>query len=225
MSEPDRCRDLVEACWARIDGGGPEHERHAAALSSDEIEHAARFRYPLERRRFVNRRGQLRALLSQRLGCRPRDVELVRDGFGKPSVRSAAWLQFSAAHSAGIALFAFAHGRAVGCDLERVDPGFPGLEVAEALFPRAEALALRSLPREQRATAFFQAWTRKEALAKARGEGLSRGLDNLAVPIGPTPPGAPLQGCGGWVARLFEATPCYQGAVAAYGVDWRLDVL
>src|SRR5208283_6416 len=99
-------------------------------------------------------------------------------------------LDFNVSHTAGLALLAFARGRKIGIDVERIRRDFGTAEIAERFFSKAERAALRELPQEQRHEAFFRCWTRKEAFIKALGEGLSHPLDQFDVSLAPGQPAA-----------------------------------
>src|SRR5208283_3082224 len=99
-------------------------------------------------------------------------------------------LDFNVSHTAGLALLAFARGRKIGIDVERIRRDFGTAEIAERFFSKAERAALRELPQEQRHEAFFRCWTRKEAFIKALGEGLSHPLDQFDVSLDPHAPAA-----------------------------------
>src|SRR5438876_41211 len=58
-------------------------------------------------------------------------------------------------------------------------PDFDAL-VGRFFSPR-EAASFQSLPRLQKAEAFFNLWTRKEAWLKATGEGITRWLNRVEV--------------------------------------------
>ena len=164
-------------------------------------------------------------MLARRLGCAPAAVRFSRDAFVKPSL-AAGTPRFSLAASRNIALYAIAQDLEVGCDVERRDPRVPAEAIAEQFFSAREVQALRSLPPDRRAAAFFACWTRKEAYVKARGQGLSLPLDSFDAPIDPGEPAASFRGGsdGGWSVRSFEPVPGYPAAVVAPGAGWRLSL-
>jgi 4'-phosphopantetheinyl transferase len=194
-------------------------------LSADERARADRFRADADRDRFVAARGTLRALLGRYLDLRPGDVVFRYSAHGKPELaRPAAGggLRFNAAHSEGLALYAFALGRDVGVDVERVRPLDDAGSLAGRLFSAAEAAALRVLPAPAREEAFFDCWTRKEAYVKALGGGLSLPLDAFTVAVGrgerTTLPGPRRS----WTVVPLAPGDGYTGALAVPGPAPRL---
>ncbi len=160
-------------------------------LSPDELERAGRFRFDENRTEYVVARGTLRTLLAAYLSRSARDLTFVYSEYGRPSLTaesSAGMLNFNIAHSGNVALLAFAYGRRIGIDVERVRRNFVTSEVAERFFSAAEREALRQLSEEERHDAFFRCWTRKEAFIKALGEGLSHPLDQFDVTLTPAAP-------------------------------------
>jgi len=94
-------------------------------------------------------------------------------------------LRFSVSHSGELALIALTVGREVGIDLEYVDREIHFEGIARRFFTAAEITALLHLPPEMRRSGFFLCWTRKEAVLKARGEGLAASLDSFSVSLVP----------------------------------------
>jgi 4'-phosphopantetheinyl transferase len=164
-------------------------------LDPKELERASRFRFPRDRRRFAARRAVLRVLVGGYLGRPPERVAFQYSPLGKPFVAEAGGsaLQFSASHSEGVALLAFAWRRRLGVDIEKIRADDPTDELASRFFSPDETSRLRALATPQRREAFFACWTRKEAYLKARGDGLSLPLASFSVSLGPDEPPALLR--------------------------------
>lgn len=199
-------------------------------LTPDEREKAGRFRFQKDRDRFVVARGLLRAILGGYLQVRPHQLRFIYGAHGKPSLPSefgGGALQFNLSHSQGQALYAVAHRRQVGVDIEQVRSDFTCLEIARRFFSSCEVDALRSLPPEEQTEAFFNCWTRKEAYIKARGEGLSLPLDQFNVSLAPGEQAALLscsqsQELSRWSLQGLEVSPGFVAALAVEGHDYRL---
>ncbi|HET7848160.1 MAG TPA: 4'-phosphopantetheinyl transferase superfamily protein [Pseudolabrys sp.] len=206
-----------------LDRHDVDPERLLALLGDEEIERAQRFRTHTDRRRYVARHAGLRVLLARYLSVPPPSLSFCTNAFGKPFLAGGD-LHFSLSHSAGAALVAIARGRELGCDMERRDPAFPALDVAEAFFSPFESRCLRELDASLQLEAFFNCWTRKEAYIKARGCGLSIPLDSFDVSLAPGEPARLLSGCAGWSVQSFEPMTGFHAAVVAQSADWRLDI-
>jgi 4'-phosphopantetheinyl transferase len=162
-------------------------------LSPDERARAARFRAATHRSNFVERRATLRIGLGRLAGVAPGQIRFGYGSAGKPYVLapdSARGLQFSSAHSGGLAVFACTQGSAVGVDVERVCQHDHLLTVAEACFSEAERTTLAVLPGAVQTAAFYRCWTRKEAYVKALGTGLGPVLQDFDVAFGEHEPPA-----------------------------------
>ncbi len=138
-------------------------------------------------------------------------------------------LRFNVTHTQGLALYAVANGREVGIDVERIRPELVDGDFAERFFSPREVAALRMLPVGLRPEAFFNCWTRKEAYAKARGDGLSLPLKQFDVSLAPREPAALLSTKGDpleaarWSLSALHPGPGYVAALAVEGHDWRLE--
>ena len=94
---------------------------------------------------------------------------------GKPAIEDpphARVFTFNVSHSAGVALIAVAHERAIGVDVERLRE-IEALEIARRFFSQAEIDAVQSVSGAERQRVFFSCWTRKESVLKACGAGLA----------------------------------------------------
>ncbi|HJQ31620.1 MAG TPA: 4'-phosphopantetheinyl transferase superfamily protein [Pyrinomonadaceae bacterium] len=217
-------RALLDAPEVRV-------RRLLELLAPDERERAARFHFERDRRRFTVARGLLRGILGGYLNSAPEALRFVYGAQGKPALvaeQNPGGLRFNVSHSEGVALFAFARGREVGVDVERVSSRVSCEEIAGRFFSPGEVARLRALPAELREAAFFDCWTRKEAYIKARGEGLSLPLDGFDVSLGPGEPTALLANrldpaeVARWSLRALAPWPGVAAAVVAEGRGWRL---
>lgn len=160
----------------------------ADLLSPDERERAARMLIPSHRDTFVLARGTLRRLAGAYLDLPPGRLRFDYTALGRPVLPAADnpdGLEFSVSHSGGVVLLAFARGVAVGVDVERIRPRVDCDAIAERFFAPVERQSLASMGGSERRTAFFTCWTRKEAVLKAVGLGISRGLARVAVTCEP----------------------------------------
>jgi 4'-phosphopantetheinyl transferase len=201
-------------------------QRLEATLAPDESARAARFVFPRDRSHFIAARGILRELLGAYLQRPPASLKFEYGPHGKPALDSSeagASVRFSLSHSHGLALYAFAHTREVGIDVELVQPDFGGEEVAERFFSKRELAELRAIPVQMRAEGFFACWTRKEAYVKARGDGFQIPLDSFDVSLTPGRQ-AELHSVDGarWSVRAFQPAPGFVAAVVGEGKNWRL---
>ncbi len=92
-------------------------------------------------------------------------------------------LSFNWSHSGEQALVAIGRGIELGVDIERHAEPVRALEIARRFFAPSEAEALQGLDETDRKLAFYRLWCAKEAVLKARGEGLSFGLDRLVFSV------------------------------------------
>lgn len=195
--------------------------------------------------------------------CPPEQATGGRDGDGARNV-----MDFSISHAGAMVWTAFCRGGRVGIDVEKTRgttdrpelpdrPDSPCLPAQADLTDRADRAdrgyltdmvaqlhprerdAILALPPADRTAAFYRCWTRKEAVLKALGRGLSLPLDGFQVRTGATDgdwlvslPCAHTQGQNGawatlaerhagmdvtetWTTRDIAAGPDHQCSVAA----------
>ncbi len=148
-----------------------QFEDQSRHLNSDEKERLARFRIEKPRNQFACTRGLLRQLLGRYLGCEPCNVPISHEATGKPIVKGYP-LHFNVTHSDDIAAFAVSAVGRVGIDIEKVRPMANFDSIVQRFFSAGECAGFAELPPDIRERAFFQMWTRKEALLKALGQGI-----------------------------------------------------
>lgn len=159
----------------------PDRARWQETLCAEEFRKAERFVHQQHRERFLQGRCMLRSLLSRYAGVAPRTLEIGYTRYGKPYLPWRYGLGFNLSHSENLALIAIGRHRQIGIDIERLvlPDGVRGL--ARLVFSAEELLAFMAMPDDALLLAFFTCWTRKEALVKAIGAGLTLDLRDLTV--------------------------------------------
>jgi 4'-phosphopantetheinyl transferase len=152
--------------------------RALVCISPDERRRAERFVFESDRRRFIIGRYLVRTEAARYFECDPLDVPLRVASSGAPELTSGPHI--SIAHCRERIIVAFCAGMPVGVDVEfGRDEVAPGL--SNAVFSVQEMEAYQSIPEEARSAFFYWAWTRKEAVLKALGEGLRRDPRSVSV--------------------------------------------
>lgn len=167
-----------------LDLGKAPKESLLGTLSADELSRASRFRFEKDQRRFIRARGILRQILGAYLQKPPHALRFQYSNNGKPILASASGddsLQFNLSHSDDMVLYAFTRNRNIGIDLERIQADVDIEQIASRFFAEAELNSIEQEPESKRNELFFQYWTRKEALIKATGEGLSFPIETFDV--------------------------------------------
>jgi 4'-phosphopantetheinyl transferase len=219
----------AEVWWARRHDAS---DRHLALLDETEWKRWEGYRRDADRERFLVGCVLAKAALARYAGLRPADVRFdrtcsqCRKPHGKPAFAGYG-LGHSVAHSGDLVAVAVA-GYPVGVDVEQLD-GRPhplgGDGDPEALgrlvLSAAEQAALATMPSSGRARAFLVAWTRKEAVTKATGDGMRAAFSEVVVAADAGPPRLvswPYPRDPGEVTLLdLDAAPGYVAALAVLG--------
>ena len=169
----------AEVWWARRQDASP---RLSGLLDRAERERWAAYRHDADRERFLVGCGLAKAVIAACTGQRPAEVSFDRTcrwcgkPHGKPVVRHGG-PEFSVAHSGDLVAVAVATAP-VGVDVEQLEGrshelgGGDPATLARVVFAAEEQAALAAVAASGRARAFLVAWTRKEAVTKAKGDGL-----------------------------------------------------
>jgi 4'-phosphopantetheinyl transferase len=178
----------------------------AEGLPDVDRRRAESFLRPGPGRRWVAARWALRLTIAAYVGADPAAIELEAEDGGKPRLTGGDPIRFNLSHSHDLALIALARGREVGIDVERRVPGRDFAALArEGLGPEA--------PEEIDADSFYEAWVRREAIAKCGGEGLAGPAPAGPIEVQPLEVGAAwaaavaLAGSAPAAIRCFERAP------------------
>ena len=192
-------------------------------LAPDELARANRFKFPSLRNRYIAGRGALRSILAQYLEMNPAALRFQYLENGKPVFADASagmGFHFNLAHTSDLALVAVTRIGPVGADVESVRPIKNVDELVARFFSKREDELFRRVATEQKPAAFFNLWTRKEALLKATGEGITRSLSLVEVSFLPGEPARLLaisgdaKAAGAWVLKEFSPAEGFAGAIA-----------
>lgn len=191
---PDGTADVW---WARRRDASPA--RHAGLLDEFERRRWAAFRREQDRERFLTGCVLAKTALARYTGQDPAGIRFDRtcgrcgEPHGKPVIVGGG-PGHSVAHSGDLVAVAVARAP-VGVDVEQADgrqrllggDGDPEALARLALAP-AEQAVLAAVPASGRARAFLVAWTRKEAVTKATGDGLRAAFSEVVVAADAGPP-------------------------------------
>lgn len=215
--------DFVDVVACRLDVSPAEIRELRDLLAPDEVARALRLRLGHLRDTFVVGRGRLRQILGLATGYPPATLSLGVDPGGKPRLDSPPGdrLRFNVSHSRGLMLCAVGIDRPLGIDVEHVSLDTEWEDLATRFLASAERRAIAALSLAARRSAFFDCWTRKEAVLKATGDGLTRPLGSFAVSVDPQQ--AEVLACDpalgrpeSWLLAPLPVGPGYRAAVAVH---------
>jgi 4'-phosphopantetheinyl transferase len=198
-------------------------------LCDEEHQRADRFRFEPDRRRYIAARAALRILLGRYIDQPAERIVFSYSTTGKPSLQRAdggSGPHFNVSHSGEIALLAFCADAELGIDVELVHDIEDTESIVRRFFCAEEVDQWLELPAHLGQKAFYDCWTRKEAVVKAMGGGLSVPLDAFQVSFSPTDaPRVRFRHDGDvtpW--SLYDVSPAsdYSGALAIRGAGWDL---
>jgi 4'-phosphopantetheinyl transferase len=175
--------------WARRQDAAP---RLAEFLDQAERQRWAAYRSEADRDRFLVGCALAKTVIAACTGRRPAEVSFDRtcrqcgQPHGKPVIIGGGDLEHSVAHSGDLVAVAVARAP-VGVDVEQLDGrprqlggGDPGV-LARLVLADGERAALAAVDPSARSRAFLVAWTRKEAVTKAKGDGLRVPFSRVVV--------------------------------------------
>jgi 4'-phosphopantetheinyl transferase len=151
-------------------------------LNQEEQQQAARYHFERDRTRFIAARGLLRYLLSAYLNKPAEDIVFQYGPQGKPTVTDST-VQFNVSHSDDRVLIGIGYHHSLGVDVEHMTRTIEVDSIAARFFTTNEARQIHALSGVAQRRAFFNVWTRKEALLKAIGSGLSLSLQACEVSV------------------------------------------
>lgn len=154
---------------------------HKSDLPIEEQVKANAFKRLEDRNRYLGTRLILRVLISMYCRVSVDKISFDYGQYGKPTAiipGQSYSLHFNISHSQDLLTLAFSRSP-VGVDVEFVKPDFDIDSIANTVMSKNELEEFYSISIEKRVHAFYQLWTRKEALVKLLGIGMSQNLKSL----------------------------------------------
>ena len=155
-------------------------------LSSDELKRMKRFHFKRDEDRFIAARGILRVIMSYYIEKSPEEISFEYTSQGKPIVTEnpgSDTIHFNLSHSNRFALYAVTFNSSIGIDIEFIRTDAVVEQIAQKFFSQNEIRAIQNIQEKNRTKLFFQYWTRKEALLKAAGDGISSQMCQFDVSL------------------------------------------
>jgi len=151
-------------------------------LDDEERIRADRLVIESARSRFILSHAATRKILALYLNRPGASIQFDTGLHGKPQIRESEF-RFNLSHSGSMALLAIMNKTEIGSDIEHINKRHATDDIAARFFSPAEQMAYRSFSEQERTHAFFRCWSRKEAVIKALGEGLSCPLGSFDVSL------------------------------------------
>jgi 4'-phosphopantetheinyl transferase len=178
-------------------------------LSAEEQDRAGRFLLTGDRQTFAVTRTALRTILAQYLGFDPQSIRFGFSTYGKPTIpdpSNTVGLTFNVSHSGDWALLAFGVSIELGVDVECLRIERNVAEIAKRFYPPHQVQEFLTQPAAMRKRDFLQAWTRREAVGKALGVGISIATETFD---------SAMAGASQWSIQDIEVDGDHVAAVAA----------
>lgn len=213
---------------------GVEKALPGGVLSAEEETRSRRLISASVRSGFIGGRWLVRSVLATVAGVSPHSLEFRAGSHGKLFLvdHESLAASFNLSHSGDLAAVALVRGRRIGIDIEAERPLTDSALLARRILGPSERKRLESLPERARAAALLTAWTRKEAVLKAIGTGISGGLSSIeGLPESIAADSPYFTGCAAepstrWCVLTLAMPPGFRGAIAVDGevpslVSWQ----
>lgn len=170
--------DVVHVWLTRDDVPDAVLARFYAVLDAQERARADAYLRARDRRRFVVAHAAARSIVGEHVGV-PADRVRWRIGrHGKPRVAGPGrGIEVNLSHSGGLCAVAVSPDRPVGVDIQHISPTLDVAAMARRYYSTAEVrFVLGGESAAVRSGRFTLLWARKEAVVKAAGDRLMRGM-------------------------------------------------
>lgn len=152
-------------------------------LCDQEKSHADKFINSNLKDKYITSHGLLRYLLAFYIKIEePQNIQYSINQFGKPFLKdNNCRVQFNMSHSKDYAAYIIALDSLVGIDIEWKDKTVNFQEIVDFVLSPSEINIFNKLNSEEQFHAFYNIWTKKEAIIKAIGQGLSYPIKTIEI--------------------------------------------
>ncbi len=148
-------------------------------ISEEEQKRAEKFHFTEDRDTYVFSHAYLRLILASRLMTRPDKIRFGRDAFNKPTLEGLSY-NFNITHTKQSFAVAVSQYYNVGIDMENISRKADLSSIVKSYFSTGDQEFIQH-PGGNSTDRFFLLWTRKEALLKAIGVGITTDLTQYEV--------------------------------------------
>ena len=150
-------------------------------LNALELQRAQKYHFEKDSNQFIICRTLLKFVLAQHTGLNIAQINIEIGTNKKPYLSSNQTICFNVSHAKDCAIIAVST-HAVGIDLEELNTNFNFSEILTSVFSNFEIEFI--LNADDKTYAFYKFWTRKEAIVKATGQGISDNLTHIPATNG-----------------------------------------
>lgn len=150
-------------------------DTYADILNDQEITKASRFLKTRDTETYIVTRYVLRSILAHFTLIPPADIQFHFSTRKKPTVDG---IEFNVSHSGNFVIIAISSAP-LGIDIEFINQNFDYDPLMNTIFDKEESAVIYK--NADRLLSFYVLWTRKEAVLKASGEGLTEDLTEVNV--------------------------------------------
>ena len=152
-----------------------------SCLSNDEIEKSKLLESKELIMKSISRYSLLRYILSEYMSQGPNKIIFEYDDNGKPGISGSNTPNFNLSHSGKKVLVGVTKTSPLGVDLQLIKNDTPIDSMAKKFFSKLELKKLKETSDREKRNLFYDIWTAKEALLKAKGLGLTVELNQTEV--------------------------------------------
>lgn len=151
-------------------------------LPQDEMQKVNNYKFIKNRERSIATFYYRRIILSKYTGLSPQELSFKINQYGKPSIenKNFSYIKFNYSHSNDIIIYSITRDSEIGIDIEFIKEISDMNSLVNNYFSSEEISTFRNTNNKiDQLNFFYKIWTRKEALLKAIGLGLTEDLKTI----------------------------------------------